>query len=329
MATKKNYETNGSTYYRIRRKVEMADGSTRTKAFYGTSKADAEHQYKEFIEEQAELRNKKQEEYDTMTLGARAEEYISTTLSVSQKYAKGTISRYVGAWNNHIKDAPISQMPVKDVRPSTVQSFYASLDVSQQTMKNIDKFMKAFFKWLMLNDYATDVMRAVEVPKKESNTRHDGIVVWEDDEIQSILTALRSPDAHRLFFLVYMLVYTGMRISEVLGLKYDDIRDNRIHVERQWYLKELKEPKYNSKRIIPFHEDLKEPFALHKEWHATEAKKCGYETDFIFTTNNGKLYDRSSVRKQLERFYKANSILYLSVCRPIYGICPCVIEVLF
>lgn len=310
MATKTNYEANGSTYYRIRHKVELADGSTKIKAFYGASKKDAENKYKEFLNEQAMLRNKKLDEYDTMTLGARMEEYVTGTLTVSQKFAKGTINKYVGAWKNHVKDAPIAEMLVKDVRPSHVQSFYNSLDVSAQTIKNIDKFMKNFFKWLMLNDYAPNVMVAVEIPKKEANSRNDGIVVWEDGELQSILTSLRSPDAHRLFFMVYVLSYTGMRISEVLGLKYGDIRDGHIYVDRQYYLGELKEPKYGSKRIIPFHKDLEEPFKLHKAWHDEEAKNRGYETDFIFTTNKGRLYDRSSVRKALERFYKANNIPY-------------------
>lgn len=310
MATKTNYEANGSTYFRIRHKVKMADGSTKVKAFYGRSKKDAELKYKEFLNEQAMLRNRKTEEYDTMTLGARAEEYITNTLSVTQKFAKGTIQKYVGAWNTHIKDAPISKMLVKDVRPATIQEFYNSLDVSQQTMKNIDKFMKNFFKWLMLNDYAPNVMVAVEIPKKEDNSRHDGIVVWEDDELKAILASLTSPESHRLYFMVRLLIYTGMRISEALGLKYNDIRDGHIHVDRQYYLGELKDPKYGSKRIIPMHSDLEVPFSLHQAWHTAEAKKQGYKTDFIFTTNNGRLYDRSSVRKALKRFYEANNIPY-------------------
>ena len=101
-----------------------------------------------------------------------------------------------------------------------------------------------------------------------------------------------------------------MRISEVLGLKYSDIEDDVIHVERQYYLKEIKEPKFGSKRIVPLHAKLKEQLPIHKAWHEEEMKKRGYETDFVFTTTNGRLYDRSSVRKALKRFYDANNIPY-------------------
>lgn len=308
MATKTNYEANGSTYFRIRHKVEMADGSTKVKAFYGKSKKDANDKYKTFLEEQAKLKYYSVLEKDNATLGARAEEYVTNVLAVSQKYSKGTIQAYVGAWKNHVKDAPIAEMKVSDIKPIDIQKFYNSLDVSQQTLKRVNKFMKAFWKWMVLNSYASAVMDAVEIPKKEDNSRHDGIIVWEDEEIAKIQEALQNP--HRLSFLIYTLLYTGMRISEVLGLKYGDIEGDYIHVTRQYYLGELKEPKFGSARIIPLHEVLKEQLPIHKAWHTAESEKRGYKTDFVFTTNNGRLYDRSSVRSQLRRFYEANNIPY-------------------
>lgn len=309
MATKTNYETNGSTYFRIRHKVELADGSTKIKAFYGASKKDAEDKYKKFLEEQAKLKYFSVMEKDNATLGARMEEYVINVLSVSQKYSKGTRTTYMGAWRNHIKDAPIAKMIAADVKPLDIQKFYNSLSVSQQTLKRVHKFMKAFWRWMVLNSFASPVMEAVEIPKKEDNSRHDGIVVWTDEEIYQIQNALeRKP--HRLAFMIYMLLYTGMRISEILGLRYDDIKDDHIYVNRQYYLGELKDPKFGSSRILPLHSVLKRQLPIHMAWHMEEAKDRGYETDFIFTTKEGRLYDRSSVRKALSRFYEANNIPY-------------------
>lgn len=305
MATKTNTEINGKKYYRIRRKVELADGSTVQKNFYGASKTDAEKQFRRFIEEQAQLRVVRQNQYELATVGDRAEEYVTNVLSVSQKYAKGTIDLYRSAYKNYVKSSSLADIPLKDIKAMDIQRFYNSLDVSQQTLKRVNKFMKAFWKWLVLNDYAPDVISAVELPKKADNSRHEDIVVWSDEDIKAILASLGD---HRLRFLVYVLLYTGMRISEVLGLKYSDIRDNIIHVERQYYLGELKLPKFDSRRQIPMHRILIDEFRIHEEWHRKEMSLQKYDTEFVFTTRSGKLYDASNVRTALSRFYKANGI---------------------
>lgn len=306
MTTKTNTEINGNNYYRIRRTI---DG--KIKNFYGTSKGDAEKQYKRYLEELAEARHAEAVEFDSATFSFRADEFINNTLKVSQKYAKGTITSYIGQYNIHIKGTWLDDTPIKDIKASTIQKFYNELDVSQSAIKNINKFMSAFNKWLVLNGYAPDFMSAVEIPKKKQNHRHDEIIVWSDEEIRSIFDALESlKSPHRQAFLIKLLLYTGMRISEALGLKYSDIKDGIIHVERQYYLGELKEPKWNSKRQIPMHEELLVPFEEHTKWHQAEMKKNHYKTDFVFTTSAGNLYHQSSVRKALVRFYENNNIPY-------------------
>lgn len=307
MATKTNYTVNGKEYYRIRRKV---DGEM--KPFYGSSKLDAERKYKQFLEERAEQKYLQQMELDNATLGERAEEYVNNVLSVSQKYAKGTIRTYKMAYETYIKDSELAEMFLKDVKASTVQSFYNDLDVSQQRIKTINKFMSAFSKWLVLNNYAVDFLSAVELPKKKDNSRQDDIVIWEDKEIREILRSMNRVPApskrHRQFFLIHVLLYTGMRISEALALKYSDINDGIISVERQHYLGEIKEPKYNSKRQIPMHHKLSQAFKAHRQWHEAEMKKNGYKTEFVFTTATGNLYSDSSIRHALIRFYKKRGI---------------------
>ena len=306
MTTKTNYNSNGREYFRIRRTI---DGQQ--KVFYGRSKTDAENKYKDYIDELARKKYASSIEYDSATFGSRAEEYINTTLRVSQKYAKGTIDAYIGHYNRHIRNTWITDIPIKDIRPAMIQKFYNDLNVSQHAIKEVNKFMHGFVKWLVMNEYSPDFLSAVEIPKKENTSRGDEIIVWEDEELSKIFDAferLKSP--HRRECLVRALLYTGMRISEALGLKYTDIRDGIIYIDRQYYLGELKEPKWNSKRQIPMHQDLVPYFLTHKEWHEKEMKKNKYKTDFIFTTSTGNLYHQASVRKALKRFYDSNDIPY-------------------
>lgn len=309
MATKKNTNINGNEYFRIRRTI---DG--RIKNFYGSSKGDAERKYKEYLEELAERKYQIEVEESTATFGDRAKEYIENFLKVSQKYAKGTIQRYIGEYERHIKGTDLDGTPLKDIRATTIQQFYNSLDISQHSMKELNKFMSNFCKWIQLNGYSDNFLTAVELPKKKDNSRHDDIVIWEDKEIREILRSMNcvpEPSArHRQFFLVHVLLYTGMRISEALGLKYTDIRDGVIHIDRQWYLSELKPPKWGSTRTVPLHHRLSQALKAHEEWHRKEMKKNGYNTEFVFTTSTGRLYHQASVRKALERFYADHGIPY-------------------
>ena len=309
MATKTNTKINGKNYFRIRRTIDGVQ-----KNFYGSSKGDAERKYKEYLEELAEKKHARATEFDSATLSSRAEEYIQNSLKVSQRYAQGTVQRYIGEYQRHVKGTWLDDMRIKDIRSADVQKFYNSLEISQHGIKELNKFMSGFVKWLQLNGYSDDFLSAVSIPKKEDTSEHDDITVWEDKEIREILRSMNNvPDPrkrHRQFFLVHLLLYSGLRISEALALKYSDIRDNVIHVDSQYYLGELKEPKWGSKREVPMHPKLIRAFKAHKKWHEEDMKINKYRTDYIFTTASGNLYHQASVRKALKRFYASRGIPY-------------------
>ena len=298
MATKKNTTINGKEYFRIRRTIDGVQ-----KSFYGSSKGDAENKYKEYLEELAKKKYKQEQIYSNATIHDRANEYVDNALSVSKKYAKGTRERYESAYHTHINGSWFDKLIASDVKASDIQRFYNELPVSSQTLKSVNKFMSAFWKWLVLNDYAPNVLVAVELPIKPDNSRHNGIQIWEDSEIHKILMNLHEPEQNRIMFLIEMLLYTGMRIGEVLALQYSDIKDGHIHVERQIYTGEIKPPKHNSSRIIPMHDALLDDYGKHKKWHRAEMRTNSYRTDFIFTTHKGTLYNVSNVRRRMNKFY--------------------------
>lgn len=297
---KANVRINGKDYFRIRR---IIDG--KPKSFYGRTKADAENKYKEWLELQRTDGATRLQLDVVTTFNARAMNYIKDVLKPSKKYATATKERYSCAYYVHIKGTWIDKMPVSQIRASDVQRFYNELPVSKQTLATINKFMSAFDKWLVLNEYANDFLSAVEIPQKPENKRHDGIMVWEDDEIKTILDNL---DGHRLRFFVYVLLYTGARMSEAIALKHSDIHDGSIDIVRQCYCGEIKHPKYGSQRKIPLHENLIKAYREHIEWQKHDMEMNGYETDLLFTTSTGNMYDPKSIRTSLQRFYDAHGM---------------------
>lgn len=303
MATKTNTTINGRDYYRIRRNINGTQ-----KSFYGKSKGDAERKYKKYLELIARVPSVTACEPLSQTFGEMATNYITNALKPSDKYAESTKYRYERSYLTHIKGSDLDSMPICDVRPLDIQKFYNGLDVSSQTIKGIHKFMSAFLKWLSLNSFSSINLDAVEMPKKPDNHRHDGIVIWDDDEIHAILQGMDASvslsQRHRLSFFVYVLFYTGARISEALSLRYSDIEDDTVTIRRQCYMGEIKPPKYDSVRQIPMHDELKKALEEHRRWQKYDMKKNKYKNHgYIFTTSSGKLYDPSNIRVALKRFY--------------------------
>lgn len=296
MAT--NTKVNGQKYYRLTKTI-----NGKRKQFYGKTKQEAEDKYAEYLNCPCEDAPTEPSEPISATFGRLADTYVTEVLSVSQKYAHGTIERYKSVYRCHIRGKPITKKTMREITAYDIQRFYNGLDVSQATMKAVHKFMSAFYKWCVLCGHAPDVLNAVEIPRKKENTRHTEIIVWTDEEINAILHALDAPvslsQRFRATFLVKVLIYTGMRISEALSLRYSDIKDNTIHVERQYYLGEIKPPKWGSIRQIPMHEELIKALEKHRAWQKEDMEKHGYTTEYIFTSSKGHLYCASSVRRML------------------------------
>lgn len=310
MATKKNTAVfRGARqydYFRITRTVghEWKDGKKVPikKQFYGTSKGDAEKQFRAYQEEQLQKKYEKEHaatEAQRKTFGEYAEEYTYEVF-MNSTYAKGTKRRYEQSYRVHVKDSWITSIPIGEVDAKTLQGFYIWLPVSKQNLDSINKWMSAFYKWLALNNISGNILSAVTMPEKYDNKKKDEIIVWEPDEIQTILT---SSDGHRLRFMMFLMNYTGLRISECLGLKYSDIRSGFVCVDRQYYQGEIVPPKHNSCRKIPVHPELEKALQIHKERFEAEARRNKYKTDFVFTSDSGKLLEYGNTRRSLNRYY--------------------------
>jgi len=316
MATKKNTTVTAKdgkeyAYYRITRTIghEWKDGKKVPikKQFVGTSKGNAEQKYKAYLQEEAEAKHRKEagiQAAKSKTFGEYAEEYTYTALPV-QNYAQGTKKQYEQKYRVHIKKSFLMSLPVSEITAKTIQGYYNGLSVSDSVLSGIHKWMSAFYKWLVLNDYSSDVLSAVTLPKKE-NKEPSEIIVWDTDEMAAIFSA---SGGFRYRLSIFLMYYAGLRISECLGLKYADIADNNlISINRQFYRGEICAPKHSSNRKLPVHPAVASALQTHKKWHYKEMEHCKYSTEFIFTTHTGKLLDYHNVRTAFIRFYKRNQL---------------------
>lgn len=306
MATKKNTTVKSKSgteyeYFRITRTIghKYVNGKKTPirKAFYGTSKKNAEKNYEEWREEQRE--KEKAVVLDTRPFGELLEYYCENILMVNSKYQITTRVRYKQAYERLIKNSAIIDMPMNEVVGEHIQTLYNSLSVSKSTMTHVHCFLTGFFKWGMLNNISDNILKTVVVPdtvtkRNVNNKNDDTIVIWTDEEINTILTA--EPE-YELLPLIIFALYSGMRISELLGLKWSDIYDDVIHVRRQFCMGYWKNPKRNEKRDIPVHKKIKECM-----------KYMDHSCELVFHSHNNTPYQYESIIRQLSSFYKRINI---------------------
>ncbi len=116
----------------------------------------------------------------------------------------------------------------------------------------------SFFKWCLQNELInTSPMKAVKREKRKNTTMN----IWTEEQFIIFRNHLRT-DNYKLLFTT--LFYTGLRVGEALGLQYEDVKGNELHLSHTYKYpqgsgggflsSDFKTPK--SKRIVPIPEWL-------------------------------------------------------------------------
>jgi integrase len=198
---------------------------------------------------------------------------------------------------------------------------YNSMTCTAQNIHVINGLLARMYSFLQFHSGIRDISKSVTLPKMPKKGR--GIEVWTDNELETITAAL--PTAPRIRFLTVLLMSTGCRISELLGLKYSDIGDHVLSINKQlvkytdltgsgrkgWY--DVAPPKSeDSCREIPLSDYVMDELRLHRKWHLGQMEKHGFRTDFIFTTRTGHFIDKRSETITFRRFYERIGVPYRS-----------------
>lgn len=267
------------------------------KTFYGSSKKNAEKKYAEWKSAQDEKKKQLNVVEGTKPFDELLNYYCENILMVNSKYEITTRIQYKDAYVRYVKGTDVASIIMNDLTTEHLQVFYNGLKTSATMMTRINCFMKGFFSWGVSNKYCDNLLDGVIIPdKKAFNQKQDSdeeIMIWTDDELKMIMEC--EPD-HKFKPLIIFALYSGLRISELFGLKWSDFYDDTIHVRRQYCRGNWKDPKQNEKRDVPMHEKIKEC-----------VKRMDHSCDLVFH-NEGRPLIYSTVANNLDRFYTRNKI---------------------
>jgi len=148
-------------------------------------------------------------------------EYLEKWLS---DYAKPNLSprgfeRYAGIIRKHLIP-DIGSITLTQLRPEHLQKLYAAKlnsGLSARTVRYIHvvihKALQTAIKWGLASRNVAD---GVDVPR----ARRSEMQTWNEDNITLFLEAAKNTSYYALF---YLALFTGMRRSELLGLKWNDV----------------------------------------------------------------------------------------------------------
>jgi len=293
------------------------EGREQSKVFHGSlaqAKRERERLRVKTLEGEVVVRTKK-------TVAQVADEFF---VALESKVARGdrgsrTVESYRQQFRSHIEPT-LGGRPIQLVTTGELVRFVAQLRgkkktvngrqtgdlLSAWTLQNAAKVMRLIFKFAYRNGYiATNPLDRIrdEMPVGRNKT---SARVLEVEDVNRLIEA--TPEPYRL--LVSLLAFTGMRISEALGLTWADIdfEGGAVSVRCQLSRAKRGEP---AKRILlktaagEREIDLAPKLLQALRLHRFASPRKG-DSDFVFVTLTGKpIYYRNASTRGLEKAAEA------------------------
>lgn len=223
----------------------------------------------------------------------------------------------------------IGHIKIRDLKPQHLNDLYTDLakdgknknggKLSGKTILEVHRLLHTILDQAVKESLIPfNVADRVEPPKAKKSDP----VYYQPEDVTAILSALNEgPGQWRT--LVLLLLVSGCRRGEALGLKWEDVsfEYNRIHICRNvLYTKErgvyVDTPKTeNSTRFISLPAETMAELRHHKARQAAERLRLGdyYENQgFVFTQENGNPLHPCSVTSWLAKFSKRHDLPHLN-----------------
>jgi integrase len=297
---KTNCVINGIPYFR-----KYATINGKRKMIYGKSEKDWQRKVDE--EKKLEALGIIQ---TNSTLEKAMDIWVYDILKNNPQNKPSTFSVYEGVYRVQIKESPLMNMKLLDIKTAHVQNYLNSLDKSVYMIQSIKKVLNMFCRYAVSEGYMLrNPCSNVKLPK---SPHVQDIEIFSDEEIKAIRDALVGS---RIRFLVELALATGMRQGELLALKHSDFDPIKINVTKtQSTIRHIAkdeeieyeicdtEPKTKaSYREIPLPEYIAAEYDLHKELCRKEKTMLGngelIENDYMFLSKTGLRAQSAQIQK--------------------------------
>lgn len=317
---KTNVSINGYDYAKVYLYMGKDEkGKPVHKAFYGSSKTEAENKKKQYVRE--------------IELGINPDlgnqslsQSMYTWLWEIEKRSgnkSSSFERYEGIYRNYIKDADIGLLKMSDIKKLAIQKYYNLLQdkgKSYSQIQNLHKLLNKFFNYAESEGYVIkNPCKGIKIPKSEEDEieEEDRVVdTFSSNELKILTDDLGHT---KLKYIILFALLTGCRRGEILALDEKDIinsekvkinktlRTIKVYDDRENYHYELKTTKPKSKssrREVPIPDILKPELKQLKKLVAEERLRLGplyKDNKLLFPSETGTYIDAKNLQRSWKR----------------------------
>ncbi len=255
---------------------------------------------------------------ENMRFSELAEWYFKNYAPVELK--ESTAYNYHSQYDNHI--APIiGNMKVKEITTPKLTEMMQTIKLNPSTVRKVYVVMQSIFTRGVEQGFIRETpCRNVILPKNKNKKKRS---VMDEEQVSRFLKLLDEKDWEGDFkTVIKVLLYTGMRSGECLGLAWEDIdfenktisiNHNLADIGGKHY---LSTPKTESSiRVIGMSDVLAD---ILREQKAYQDELIKYVDNFahpemIFTSSLGNYKDRSALNTSFKRFLKGTEFDFLTL----------------
>lgn len=221
-------------------------------------------------------------------------EQFCNHLTSEKRYSKHTVSNYRRDLTDFrdFLETTYNQPPA-EARPPFIRSWLASLKEREMEATSINRkisALKSFYKYLLKRQLITK-NPATGIPSLKQKKRLPSFV--EENQIVPVLERNYFPEGlegSTRFMVITLLYITGIRVSELTGIKESDI-DYSARIIRIY-------GKGNKQRNVPLSNDM-----LHqiKDYIAEKRRELEHPADSLLVNKKGKPLTRSVVYNMVKK----------------------------
>jgi len=275
------------------------NGETKRKKFVGKTRKEAIDKGKKWLQG---LKDGLLPDADKITVGQWVDRWLSDYAQQSVRVK--TYEKYLSCMKNYIqprlKDTLLIELKAPDVQKLwnelLISGGVKQNGISPLTIRNTRRyFITALDKAVEIGYLVKNIARFTHSPKLYKQE-----VKPLNKEQASKLLEVAKCEGGDLYIAVYTALSTGMRIGEVMGLKWEDVnyKNKLITVKRSRVNSNhgvrIEETKTGVARKIPVHDDLLRVFQMHQkkqEWRKKELGDKYIENDWVVGGQIGNSYD--------------------------------------
>lgn len=187
-----------------------------------------------------------------------------------QNYSEKTLKSYRNAILRFINYLDSEVDDIEDINTIHIKSYIQSIEGKPSYVNATIKRLRGWFVWLLEEEFIeVNPMRKIKLLRENKTI----INTFSDDEAKAMLCVYNGSDilSIRNKTIIHTLFGTGVRCSELLELKLDDIKLDHLLIRNT---------KNKRDRVVPLHSQLR------KQLNRYLRARKGFSSEYIFMSKN-------------------------------------------